>query len=477
MSFTPTDEQQDAIKAFVTGENMTIEAVAGSGKTSTLKLMAEAAPQKRGLYIAFNKSVQLDAEASFPSNVTCKTVHSLAYGKIIGKSAGKRQRLNGKRQYASDIVRILNITGELTLDAERSVSSNEIARIARETVGRFCQSADTEIKADHVPVQDWAQGSDHKALVSRVLPFARKFWEMVIKEVSPLKYEHDFYVKEWQLSKPKLGFYDFILLDEAQDTNPVVVDVLLNQTNQVVTVGDRYQNIYAWRGSVNAMSAFNSKHHIYLTQSFRFGEAVAAEANKWLRLLDSEVSVIGFDKVDSVVEPVADPRAILCRTNAGAISQVMAEISKGRKPALVGGAQEILYFAQAAEALMKGTKTNHKDLSAFSTWEDVVQYVKTDASGKDLSVNVNLVESYGTAAIMQACNSTVDESKADVVISTSHKSKGREWDSVKIGNDFRAPKEKGDVPPASEMMLLYVSCTRAKLALDCTSLEWVNELV
>ena len=69
---------------------------------------------------------------------------------------------------------------------------------------------------------------------------------------------------------------DFILLDEAQDTNPVVLDVLRRQSAQMVYVGDKYQQIYEWRGAVNAMEQMATDGVTYLTMSFRFGPVIAA---------------------------------------------------------------------------------------------------------------------------------------------------------------------------------------------------------
>ena len=60
-----------------------------------------------------------------------------------------------------------------------------------------------------------------------------------------------------------------------------------------------------------------------------------------------------------------------------------------------------------------------------------------------------------------------------MVISTAHKSKGREWDRVRIAADFKAPEE-GKTPSRAELMLLYVAVTRAKVALDRTALTWVD---
>ncbi|WP_141725095.1 hypothetical protein [Micromonospora pallida] len=48
---------------------------------------------RRGAYLAYNKSIATDAAKEFPSSVTCKTAHSFAYGRL----PAVRPRLNGPR--------------------------------------------------------------------------------------------------------------------------------------------------------------------------------------------------------------------------------------------------------------------------------------------------------------------------------------------------------------------------------------------
>ncbi len=58
----PTPEQEAAVEAFVAKEDLKLLAVAGSGKTTTLKLMAEARPRGRFLYLVFNRALREEAE-------------------------------------------------------------------------------------------------------------------------------------------------------------------------------------------------------------------------------------------------------------------------------------------------------------------------------------------------------------------------------------------------------------------------------
>ena len=83
MELTP--EQYDIIQS--TG-NIKINAVAGSGKTTTVIEYAKTRPKdKKILYLAFNKSVKLEAAKKFADkgldNVKVETAHSLAYRHIV----------------------------------------------------------------------------------------------------------------------------------------------------------------------------------------------------------------------------------------------------------------------------------------------------------------------------------------------------------------------------------------------------------
>src|SRR5674476_851786 len=82
-----TQEQYAIINS--TG-NIKINAVAGSGKTTTIIEYAKARPKdSKILYLAFNKSVKLEAAKKFADkgldNVKVETAHSLAYKNIVFK--------------------------------------------------------------------------------------------------------------------------------------------------------------------------------------------------------------------------------------------------------------------------------------------------------------------------------------------------------------------------------------------------------
>jgi len=76
--FPPTPEQQAARDAFATGQSLKLTAGAGTGKTTTLQMLAEDARNRRGLYAAFNTAIAAEAKGKFPRNVDVLTTHSMA---------------------------------------------------------------------------------------------------------------------------------------------------------------------------------------------------------------------------------------------------------------------------------------------------------------------------------------------------------------------------------------------------------------
>jgi superfamily I DNA/RNA helicase len=477
MSYTLTEEQVAFIDAALTGDSVVAEAGAGAAKTTTLVEIDKAKPKyEKGIYIAYNRAIAGDAKQRFTKKTYAATAHSFAM-RAVGNKYKHRLPPNAPRITAKQTASLLNVTHGVSFDRGIEFSPVKLALLAMGTVKRFCYSDEPVITSRHVP---FVPGTEEffRELAEIVTPYALKAWEDLISIDGRLRFEHDVYLKLWALSNPTLPG-DFIMLDEAQDANPVIEGIVKRQDAQVIMVGDSAQQIYAWRGAQDALARFDAKHRVTLSQSFRFGQAVADEANKWLELLNAPLRLKGFDQIKSEIVPLEAPKAILCRTNATVVAEALHSQEDGKNVAIVGGTTEIRMFAEAAQDLMSGQPTNHPDLTAFKSWADVQEYVQ-DESGSDLKVFVKLIDEYGVQTVMNVANTAVDERYADVIVSTAHKSKGREWDSVKIAPDFREPVEEDGTPSdpvKSECNLAYVSVTRAKLQLDRGGLAWVDNYV
>ncbi len=316
-------------------------------------------------------------------------------------------------------------------------------------------------------------------MAATVVAVAKRAWADLSGPNGHLKPSHDVYLKLWQLSGPTLD-YDFILFDEAQDADPAIADVVTRQASQLIAVGDSAQAIYGWRGATDFLDRVEAAHHVDLTQSWRFGPAVADEANVWLGVIGSGMRLVGSPHRESSIGTTESPDAILCRSNGGCLAEVMAAQSDDRPVALVGGGDGMVRLAEAAQRMRTGEPARHPELVAFRDWADVQDYAEHDPGGSDLAVAVRLIDKHGPEAIIEAVHACVPEAEADLTISTAHKAKGREWGQVLVGDDFRPPKDDpatGRPGPISreEAMLAYVTVTRAMGRLDTGGLAWVHD--
>jgi hypothetical protein len=473
----PTREQADVIDAFRSGGDTVIQAGAGTGKTLTLEMLA-IGERRRGMYLAFNKAIAQEARRRFPPSVRCHTSHSLAF-RAVGYAYMHRMQV--PRMPSWQVAAILGIDRTKAVKiGDRAVTGRTLAYIAMRTVREFCYSASEQICVDHVPRQRGIGQDHHPELAALVLPYAELAWADVRRpEGGRLKVEHDHYLKMWQLRGPWLPG-EFILLDEAQDTNPAVEAVVLAQRDhaQLVLAGDSAQQIYAWRGARDVMAGFDGRQ-LPLTQSFRFGGALAAEANRWLRLAQAPIRLRGHPGIATTIGRTTDSDAILCQTNAGAMDEVMRLLASGRRVALVGGGGPLRDLAQAALDLKAGKGTTHYELLLFKTWGEVQEYAEDDPEGADLLPFVGVIDDLGADTVLAAVTQLTQESDAEVVVSTAHRAKGREWNSVRIAYDFVPPEdaEDGQHKPVPEEFarLAYVAVTRARQHLDLSGLSWIRQ--
>lgn len=468
MDLKATSEQLAIIDAARRRKDLVIQAGAGTGKTSTLKMVARDLRCK-ATYIAYNRATADEASASFPGHVNCRTAHSLAFGAVGRKYA---HRLKGRRRKLYESAEILG-TNWLDLGPSTQIAPPQMARIALDAVTRFCYSADDDVAPIHVPRQVGIPADWHEELAAAVLRFAQRAWTDICDRDGRLNFNPDHYLKMYALTRPRIAS-DVIMLDEGQDSNPLVAQLVSSQTHaQQIIVGDSCQQLYGWRGAVDALADWPADERLYLTQSWRFGPAIANEANDWLTELDTPMRLKGNPSIASTLGSLDVPRAVLCRTNAEAMKQVMALLDEGRPVALVGGGGGIRALAEAADDLKNGRRVSHPELFAFTTWGELQDYVESDPAGRDLKTFVDLIDAHGSDAIIAAINGLVDENQAVTTCSTAHRSKGREWDSVQIACEFPEPTGSDDIPRA-DAMLAYVAVTRARKHLDPAGLAWID---
>jgi hypothetical protein len=351
----------------------------------------------------------------------------------------------------------------------------ELGRMVFDGLGRFCRSAQELPESLHIPVDEKIDTDAARWLRETLLPYVKKLWNESISPNGRSAIAPDVYLKVWAQAQPRIDA-DFILFDEAQDSDGVMLATLALQRHaQVIYVGDPYQQIYEWRGAVNAMDQIHAAERA-LTESFRFGPTFAALASRLLSLLGERTPIRGQENIGSIMveDPGVSPPvdAILCRKNVTAIWQLAAGVEAGHKAAIRMTPMEIVAFAEGAENLLAGNRAfKPMAFSLFESWKDAQSFAATPF-GRDLQPIVRIVDELGTAFLRDLARRVTPESQADYVISTVHRAKGLQWKRARITNDFRFKTEGGRfMLDEDEMRLLYVAVTRAQHVLDISELR------
>ena len=159
--------------------------------------------------------------------------------------------------------------------------------------------------------------------------------------------------------------------------------------------------------------------------------------------------------------------------SATVLTHLAQGIARGDRVAVRAKLDELRAFADGAERLMRGERIGYPaSLALFETWEEVQEYAESLA-GRDLQPLVKLIDSEGVDYLRLILTRVSPESEADYVISTAHRAKGLEFDSVYLAGDFKFKTgEEGETTmTAEEKRLLYVAMTRAKHVLNVSEIR------
>ena len=467
-----TDEQ--ALIAQSKAHVLLVSAYAGTGKTSTLIEYAKANPEKRMTYLAFNKAVKEEAQTKFPSNVKCVTAHGLAYAKY---GSAYSHKLNNPKPY--HLMSALNIEARLA-DTVLSV------------VNKFLASSELVISESHV-VAPLDGVKTHANSIINSITFANKAWKMMCDvESTKIPMPHDGYLKLFQMAGGTINT-EVILFDESQDASPIMIAIVEASSAKKVYVGDENQAIYGFRGAVNAMATIKADEHLFLTASFRFGGGVAKLANAILgqyRKLEKPVRGLGQHATQFSVD-VSKPHTRLSRTNSALFDEAVKAYRSNRPFGFVGNVKNYGFDTIVdAYNLKVGNRGAVRDstIKSFNTFEQMNDYAEA-VDDKELKVKAKIVNEYMDRIPMLVThiqnNAVEDLSKADIILTTAHKSKGLEWANVYLTDDFCDMLCKVDEetnvsvePDREEINLLYVAVTRAErcISVNETLHQWLDEI-
>jgi hypothetical protein len=358
---TPTKEQEEIAQQAVGFKGLlAVSAFAGTGKTALAQLlierMKEDSPADRIVYLVFNKPMQEEAKkrSSFSGKktlgqlATINTVHAYARANIPERYRKVPEFPRSVNQ--SQVIKAMVEGGRLedskkTTGAERRETTNRnraIAQLVLDTLALWCRSADSDIRMLHVLTAERAKpdlckiagaSAEGKSLI---LDEVRRLWEEMVVGKRPMG--HDHYLKYFQLSRPVFPEKN-IIVDEAQDLTPVMINLILQQKTlgkTVVALGDRHQSINGWNGADNSIWA-RADATRRLTASHRVGPDVANFCDSILQnYLGEDTSMVGLAGTRLGSVDKSRQYTVLSRTNAGVIRSAKQALADGRKVFIQG---------------------------------------------------------------------------------------------------------------------------------------------
>lgn len=478
----PTAEQNVIINA---KGNLCINAIAGSGKTTTILQYAANRPvDAKILYIAYNKSVKTEAQHKCKkmglSNVRVETAHSLAYKHIIRNG---NYSVNKRGYKTFDLTQILELraTGDPFVNF---LLANHIAKLAN----YFCNSI--ALKVQDLDYSTTLTDKKAKTFVKNHYQLIERGTREFLAKMENREIEctHDFYLKKFQLTNPVLNF-DYILFDEGQDASPAMLDIFLKQKAAKIIVGDIHQQIYAWRFAVNSLNQVPFPNY-NLTTSFRFPPAIANLANRilsWKKYIDEKHIPLLIKGVGKTTDTKIRSKAIIARTNLGLLLKAIeyvVESKKAEKIYFEGNINSYTYAENGTSLydvlnLYLGKRNLIKDslIKTMHSIEQLENYIE-NTEDVQLAMMVRIVQEYGQKIpvilkeIKEKHISTDDKETAEVIFSTVHRSKGMEYDAVYLVNDFISEEKikklsknflkENYIKINEEINLLYVAITRTK---------------
>ena len=456
----PTLEQKAIIES--NHKIILVNAFAGAGKTSTLIEFCRNRKNKKFLYLCYNNSMRKEAQKKFKNiNVDVKTFHSLAYSSV-GYRYKNRIRENKKLRL---------------IDLEPYFSNISNLKLKRENVFNLFHSLkffiNSSLTLDELKFIPYNLNGKYSYLLMKI-------WEQIVDETSNFPFEQDFYLKLYELENPKLN-YDYILVDEAQDLNPVMFSILRDQTCKKIFIGDTFQRIYGFRQCINALKDLSNNplsQIFYLTETFRCPKEVVDLANQYLLILGANKPMVTrLENKSKRSWEVGEKFTFISRTNA----KILLFVSKNMhsKFHFVGGIEKYKFqdIADIARVFSRNEEAKNKIKNPFfkdfyNSKDRLLEYLRENPEDIDIAsmVKAFYVLLANKINIFKLINGLKQypEKEADIVLTTAHKSKGLEWNNVLLADDFFQIVKNDqeivlpDVIPIEDLNLLYVAITRAK---------------
>lgn len=467
---------QNAIFEAIHGsEDILVQAVAGSGKTTTI---VEGTKYAYGtsLYMAFNKAIAMDIAARNPP-ADVKTLNAL--GHRLWKENQPEAQLDARKTL--DIVK--KLMGDTPDFKEYGYGLSRLIGI-----GKNCGFGigNEVLPDDFIELMDNYDSTVPFDKQPQMAAVAAEAFNRSCMDLETFDFDDQLYMPV----REGWGFphYDNCFVDECQDLSPIqhlMLGRLKSQGARIIAVGDRHQAIYAFRGaSVNSMDELKHQFQMLelpLSISYRCPKFVVEAARDYCPFIEArpgapDGTVQWRSDVATESSFRDDPELfsnalIVCRNNAPLFKAILRHI-RAKEPCRV-----LSNFLDSFQSFVRGFKTIYtNDLRVkLDRWfERESEAAKAKgAKGKlyalrDKYDTVKLLcEDYGRTEDVIAMVKRLGESQSGPTFATIHKAKGLEHENVYILRPDLMPAFYAvtDAQRQQENNMTYVAITRAKQTL------------
>lgn len=474
---TPTPEQAAIIEAARnTSDNILVNALAGSAKTTTLEMICQKITSIPILSLAFNKRIANEMSKRLPSHVECRTMNALGH-RVWSQAIGKRLIVDTKKMHS--------ITTGLIREMPRD-DQGDLWEALADTLG-WLRAA----KRDGYIPPRWrhlSTGYSVGTMAEWLRPYPEEptldQCELIDKVLSlsieaafagGIDFDDQIYMPVcFGASWPK---FPLVLIDEFQDLNELQHEMLSKlAVRRLIGVGDPWQSIYGFRGAKqNGMAAARDRwdmREFPLSITFRVPRLGVERA--WFRVphmrwFDGQVDgrIITLNEWNE--EDVPEGCAIICRNNAPLFSMALRLLSRDRGIKLVGmdiGAGLVRQLKKLGPLDM-----NHQHMiTAISRWQsEALRTAKREETiyEKVECLHVLVQPRNDNWTLRDAISRAEDLFKRDgqIQLLSAHKAKGLEWQTVLILDPWRMPSrfaKEGTEEYEQELNVRYVAETRFK---------------
>lgn len=492
MTFIPSQNQAAYFTWVQTGRgNAVLEAVAGSGKTTTI---VNGLQFMKGFVFlgAYNTKMakELKERTVGMKGVKAGTFHSAGLNAL--RFAYKNEQLIIDDKKCTNLAEVV-LAGHDKQALFEQIKAPAIAAVSMAKQRGFYTSV-----VKNPTFNNWVDMIEHFGLADEIPEDADirdvvEFAELILQKSNTILSTIDFNDMVYLPLQKNIRMLqnDWVLIDEAQDTNPTrraLAKKMLKPTGRLVAVGDPKQAIFGFTGSDNdaleqIVRDFNCIK-LPLTVSYRCPKAVVRHAQQWVSHIqaadtaqEGEVSELDYKEL---LANVKAGDAVLCRYNKYLVNTCFKMIRAGIPAKIEGRMIGQGLIALAKRWKVKGYDALAKRLEDYLIREtkkfmDKKQEEKADQLTDKVETLLVLIErareqGFTTVGelermIMDMFSDDVSDNKKLVVLSSIHKSKGLEWSTVYLlGRNQLQPSQfaRQDWQVEQEIHLIYVAITRAQ---------------